>query len=412
MSTSDSPAPNPGSNSVVRSIATTEAESGSVNNSSSGDDVETEWTTNTDRSVHTFSWSRIVGVLGCIAVVVFGIGAAGSWLWQGEPGKGSPEIQIDFAAFLGRTFTFHMGLMLVAVGVAALLVRRKRLACISLLIGAACITPEARYLIPRSRGSGGAETLTIMSYNVLAANSDARRVLDEVRRVNPDVLLLQEYTQAWSGLLREQLATEYPHIIEEVRDDATGQATYSKRPFIGVPRTYPPGSGWTWPQIRVSIAHDGGIVHITNLHLAPPARAGAVIEQWQQATTLSQWTTRLEQEWAEGGGAGEEQPVASGPGSAQDKSVRTRQAMVLMGDFNFVPAAACTSHLRRAGLVDAHLSSGRGRGATWPDVTWLRYAPGVRIDQSWHTPGIRSTFSAVGESTGSDHLPIYVIYSW
>ena len=55
------------------------------------------------------------------------------------------------------------------------------------------------------------------------------------------------------------------------------------------------------------------------------------------------------------------------------------------------------------GFTDAWDIAGRGRGATWPANSFLRYLPGVRIDHMYLSEELTATKVRRGTLPGSDH---------
>jgi endonuclease/exonuclease/phosphatase family metal-dependent hydrolase len=90
---------------------------------------------------------------------------------------------------------------------------------------------------------------------------------------------------------------------------------------------------------------------------------------------------------------------------------------VLLTDFNRVGWQAAYRQLRKAGLIDAFGTAGRGPGFTLPTrVSHLAYRghplgevpipPLLRVDYIWHTEHFRTIQSWIGPNAGSDHLPV------
>lgn len=75
--------------------------------------------------------------------------------------------------------------------------------------------------------------------------------------------------------------------------------------------------------------------------------------------------------------------------------------VLVCGDFNDTPVSY-TTHTVRKGLVDSFRETGRGFGATYQFIPWLR------IDYILHDKSFQSFDYHTGKITGSDHKPIMV----
>ena len=84
-------------------------------------------------------------------------------------------------------------------------------------------------------------------------------------------------------------------------------------------------------------------------------------------------------------------------------------SQLLVGDLNMTPTSRAYQHLKTE-LRDAFVEAGRGLGHTYP--TTLRTMgsdltlPLLRIDYILHSPDLVATRAWVGQSSGSDHLPL------
>lgn len=290
-----------------------------------------------------------------------------------------------WVAFMGRTFTFHAGLGLVVVLAWMALCRLWKPVLVLLPILGWAIGPAAWSYVPKRVSPLTGDTITVMSVNLLIGSGSDRAAADLILREQPDVVVLQEYSDRAHAALHEMLHADYLYVAVVSRDDAFGQAVYSRRPFVGTPVLYPPATLGTGrraggvvnlsdPQIRVVVEVGGREVVIQNIHTTPPVSGGQLAEQRAMIRWLAGWTRD------------EARPV------------------ILAGDFNATRESLGV--LRDAGTVSTHDLAGTGRGSTWIDTTPLRYLPGVRIDHVLISGGLACDRSMVLESIGSDHRPI------
>lgn len=318
------------------------------------------------------------------AALALGLVAFGAW-WPDDLSRDEAWfVRVSWAAFMIRTFWFHAGLALLADAALAWVVRARVTAAVLALVGVAIVWPTVLSFVPRAGAPGpGQSTLTVLSANLLFGRADARKLAGVVASTAPDVIVFQEYTHASAAFLQATLADQYPHRFEHARDDAFGQAVYSRLPFAGAPRAFPPGPGWSEPQIRVEVEFDGMRVGIMNIHVMPPTSLSMIREQRDRTLALS----RLVRDELAGAARG--------------------SALIVAGDLNATPESEALELLCAAGLNDAHADAGFGRGSTWPRDTWLKWAPGVRIDHVLASDSLRSIHSGVSADIGSDHRPTF-----
>jgi endonuclease/exonuclease/phosphatase (EEP) superfamily protein YafD len=312
-------------------------------------------------------------VLGCYAVIVF------AFAWPQDFHNSSPAyVRVATAAFMVRTFLFHIGVTLLVVTAVLAVLRAWRLLIATLPLVVFLVGPGVWRYVPKPRPEVAGEPVTIMSVNLLANNPLTDRMVAEAAAVRPDLLVLQEYSFHWHEAFQAALGDDYPHTAFVRRNDSFGLAIYSRRPFVGPADMSLRFGTVSLPQGRIVIRIADRDVVLYNVHLMPPRSHAWAVEQRRQFADLLELLER------------EKLPT------------------IVCGDFNFTNASAFAWKLRRRGLIDAHLLSGYGRGATWPARGPFRWFPGVRIDHVFISEEFTSTRSEVGRCPGSDHYPIVV----
>lgn len=316
---------------------------------------------------------------------------------------GSSSLVLGFLAFMIQTFAFHAGL---AAGVLLLLVlayRRWRPA-LALSVGVlVTLGPPGLRFVSRSSVEPVDDdtTLTVLSCNLMYGRADPNMLIAWIDEIDPDVIVLQEYSGMWPEVVELRLRERYPHVWEEPRRDAFGQATLSKVPLLEVSRSVWPGD-WGIPSGRVTIEHVGRKVDVTNVHVYPPVNMRWFDAQGEQVTAFS---------WSAEERLGEDQ-ISDGYGPAVAGSV-------MIGDFNspwhtghMAPLQSDSAWGVRY-LWEAHAEIGRNRGSTWgPSRGLLSLAPGLRLDHAVYGGNLGPVFSVVGPEVGSDHRPIAVGFRW
>lgn len=291
-----------------------------------------------------------------------------------------------WVAFMIRTFTFHAGLGLLGVAVYAAAFRlwRPLFACVPLLL--LTLGPAALSYLPHTPTAITGPSVTVVSCNLLAESGSEHAAAAWILEQDPDIVFFQEYTPEAHAVLSRMLRERFPHIITGPREDAFGQAIYSRLEPREV-QLFPTPAGEaraagrriaspSEPQIRCTVDVGGREVVLQNVHDMPPSSAALLQEQL------------LYFEWMEAFTASERRPV------------------ILAGDFNSTRNAAAMVRLEESGFRNTHALAGRGRGSTWVDKTWLRRLPGVRIDHVIVSAVLTCDRAEVGPSIGSDHRPI------
>ena len=312
-----------------------------------------------------------------------------AFAWPLDLGTRDPlALDASWVAFMVRTFSFHGAGALGAAAIAALVLRAPRLGLLSLLVAAttAILSGAAPVASPPPRPTTGA-ALTLMTSNLWRNLRDVSRLVAQIERDAPDVIVFQEYTPEHDAMLRAALSAAYPYIEAQPQRDFSGMATYSRLPMRQLsgrllgPRGVAPTDPMHWERqlccaVEVGTGDNAREVVIQNIHLptAPMGRS-LLAHHHRLVRELADWL------------ADDARPV------------------VCAGDFNCTPMSAEAGFLRAAGLTDAHRAVGTGLGATWGHrLVW----PGFRIDHVY-TRGLRPLSCRVGQDIGSDHRPVLAV---
>jgi len=286
----------------------------------------------------------------------------------------------QYVAFMARTFWFHAGLVFLGCAVAALLLRRSRLALATVPLLVVALGPVVPQYLRWPAGDGVPRDLRVMNVNLFAGNRQRERLIDEIQAADADVLILIECTSGWRARLWEALGAEYPHTLFAPRDSAFGLAVFSRLPFIDEPDTITRVGGRV-PEFRFVVDCKGRRVACRAVHILPPNLAFLPARHAQSADVYQ---------------------------DVRDDLTDAGLPLVVAGDFNWTERSAMHRRFRALGLTDAHEAAGFGLGDTWPVAGWLRYVPGVRIDHVYVGNGVRVVGCRTGTGAGSDHRPVVV----
>ena len=225
--------------------------------------------------------------------------------------------------------------------------------------------------------------IRVASFNVLHLQRGFDAVVNEVRAVNPDIVLLQEVdSRDVVGLARALGMQQYHHPNAYERSGnldgpkATwGNVIFSKHPLFDAGPIPNPGSG-SFAVWATSVV-DGQKFVVANVHLSATWNASPAHEE-QSREYRAKEIANLKAAWRE----------------------RGSPPIVVAGDFNQIPFgnnyAAMTEHLNDA-------LAGLGNN----DMTFRAGVLNTRIDYILLSPEWRATGGGVVESRASDHRLIW-----
>lgn len=237
-------------------------------------------------------------------------------------------------------------------------------------------TPLVRPTVRRVTRVDPRNRIRLLIANVLTGNRDYPRLLEQIRRNDPDLILAVEVDQAWVDAL-DTLATGYPHCVRYPLDNTYGMVLYSRLELVE-------------PCVKFLVQDD-----IPSVHTGVRLRSGQVIQ-------------------LHGLHPRPPEPIHDEPSSPRDAELvivgrligRTKGAVptIVAGDLNDV-AWSTTSELfvRLSGLLDPRV--GRGLYNSFNANNPLFRYPLDHIFHSVH-------FKLVGlrrlPHVGSDHFPMLV----
>lgn len=219
--------------------------------------------------------------------------------------------------------------------------------------------------------TGDLTRIRVFSANLYADNATPAGILEEIRRADADLLLLQEYSPAWHDRLQAaDIGATYPHHLVEARTDSFGTAIYSKKKLEQTDVWQIEGV----PIARATIRIAARPVRVVNWHPLPPLNFEYVRTWRTQYDALLREIDR------------EEAPV------------------LICGDFNATQHARPYRELLERGFHTAHGDGGRGYAVTYPNG--MSWTPPIRIDHAVFSPELFCHSIREGEGAGSDHKPL------
>lgn len=263
-------------------------------------------------------------------------------------------------------FTLHLGIAFFACLVGFLAPAARTFVALMLVFaGVVGIGAYAHYVsygprvIPRIEG---ARPLRLMTFNTSVVNSNLRAIAAELRRAQPDVAVLIEFSAKKAQIL-EALRNDYPFQAGCVRRRHCHFAIVSKIPIAhSVVR-----EGWKGPLMaHATLAGEFSGITVVGVHFP---RVPHIEDQFEQMASLVEYLRQM-------------------PG-----------VIVLMGDFNATPFSRV--------LSDLTSSTGLRRLTSVPSWPAIVELPQLAIDHIFASREVSVLDKArVGRSSGSDHYPV------
>ena len=213
--------------------------------------------------------------------------------------------------------------------------------------------------------------IKLLLTNVRSKNNQYNRVIDLVEAEEPDLVFLQEVTDAWvTGMA--PLLEKYPYAYAEPRAGSFGLAVFSKIPFESVQHVDSPPLAH--PTIVATIMVNDAPLSIVSTHpMVPIGRRNYEVRNAQLQ-------------------------------SIAELVNETSGKLVLLGDLN---ASIWDPRFRQLEVTTGLSNARRGFGVlpTWPTFFPIAMIP---IDHALVTDDISVTDIRTAKRIGSDHLPLIV----
>ena len=219
--------------------------------------------------------------------------------------------------------------------------------------------------------SGDEAPIKLMLANVLASNRDATRFVGLVDVEQPDVIVMQEATPHWLGMLGP-IKASYPYTLAEPRDDPFGIALYSKFPLesTAIIESVPRG----FPSLITEARIGSTRLNIISTHPMPPVGSADSAARNLQLDAVAQLASR------------------------------TPEPLVVIGDLNITMWSHQYARFEERSMLE-NARRGFGVEPTWPLFLLPAMIP---IDHCLVSDDIVVRDFRAGPAIGSDHRPIIV----
>jgi endonuclease/exonuclease/phosphatase (EEP) superfamily protein YafD len=238
-------------------------------------------------------------------------------------------------------------------------------------------------LVPRmNQAQSRGPIIAAMSFNLLTSNKDTDALVRAIGAAQPDILGMQELTSGKRAALLDAFGHELPYHTLEWPRSFGNVGLMSRFPIeIARPMTLPSGQ----PTLHATLLVGGQRLHVLVAHPSPnhlfknPSIDAATAASSAYARRAAE-VARLREEIG-----GLEEPA------------------LLLCDCNFTDTSQ--AHTQLGAIMDDSF-----REAGW-GLRHTNYTSGVpfptqRIDYIWHSAGMVAVAAELGDTGGSDHLPV------
>jgi endonuclease/exonuclease/phosphatase (EEP) superfamily protein YafD len=213
--------------------------------------------------------------------------------------------------------------------------------------------------------------LRMLSINVRSVNTQHKRLINYIKGIKPDIVLLVETNWHWDENL-DDIKALYPHSLVRPRWDSYGISFYSRYPLTRKEVLYL--DDVPLPTLHVTAKINGTAVNIYGVHFAPPISPGSASYRNRQMKGL----VKLLQ--------------------------KKNENIIVAGDMNTTPWSPHFKDLVSGGNIKNSMD-GNGLGISWPSF----FPPlGIAIDHVLVSKNIIVQHRQIGRNIGSDHLPVLV----
>ncbi len=305
--------------------------------------------------------------------------------------------QLDFLSNFTAWYFLPAPILLLV----ALLLKRRRwaiLLVIPLIVFAVKYGPRFLAHETTARAVSDTPTLTVMTMNVLKLNTDWTAIKAQIQAANPDIISLQEMSDAFLTEVWPSLIEMYPYNLHALSKSESSYSGFLSRYPLKQEKIFNLPENFELANLRAVIDVKGQSVVVYTLRLAAPkfqrmsipSRILGKIFPYEYSVFYRRW-----------------QLTAFYPLLAEETL-----PVLVMGDFNTADSSEDHDIFKStSGLQDTYAEVGFGMGFTFPAAVTVKekqlpFVPLMRLDYIWHNSQWQPLSAWLGGSTGSDHLPV------
>jgi endonuclease/exonuclease/phosphatase (EEP) superfamily protein YafD len=242
------------------------------------------------------------------------------------------------------------------------------------------------------RDVAGSKSLTVLDVNLLGSANLSNEFYDDVERLNPDLITLQELNPTVAQRLIERVGDRYACQELDPKVGVYGMGILSKFPCTARDlTTFSPGIGV--PQIVDVRVTESRRVSVINVHTIPPH---TLVRNAQDENEIQQLSNAVVER---------EQFIQALVKKAREVPT---EATILAGDMNATTRNRVYKIIRDLGFFDAWSAGPRLRGGTWPGPDFPLPSWIFRIDFIFHTKELIATHAqTLPHGYGSDHRGVF-----
>jgi len=224
--------------------------------------------------------------------------------------------------------------------------------------------------------------LKICTMNVLSQNTQHARIIECLKKADPDVIAVLELSSSLEQTLIQELGDSYPWRLTEPHNDGNfGIGLFSRLPFQDSRLFHlsaPPV-----PSVEATVLWQGRTVRLIATHPVPPVNARLSHSRTLHLNLLAK---RIQN-------SRRDQPDVP---------------FIVVGDFNLTPwSPLFHDFLAASELLNA--SQGFGLSPTW--YRWPLFPFGLVLDHGFCTQDLVCTMRTIHGDVGSDHRPVTFQFS-
>ncbi|MEO2061062.1 MAG: endonuclease/exonuclease/phosphatase family protein [Mesonia sp.] len=223
------------------------------------------------------------------------------------------------------------------------------------------------------------DSLKMYIANVLQKNKEYEKVIQQIKDLEPDLILLTETDQKWVNKINTEFSKNYKYKVEVPLPNTYGMLLYTKYPLENQQVNYLIED--SIPSINAQLNFHDQLIDLHSIHPKPPMPQHAKTSDNRDAEMMLVAKKVLKKE---------------------------KLPALVMGDFNDVAWSTTTTLFQEVSkLLDVR--KGRGFFNTYDANSYLMRWP---LDHVFVSEEFRVQQIELLENNGSDHLPIYLVLTY
>jgi vancomycin resistance protein VanJ len=238
------------------------------------------------------------------------------------------------------------------------------------------------------RGTSGAPSVRVLSYNVWYGKRDLDAIEREVLAADAGVIVLQAARPVVAERLRDRLGASWSFVVR-------GEFVVASRYPIVTCGPAGEGAG----HLACTIDTPLGLVDLFDFHPVSPRPGLNMMFHQSKKRVLTEGPSDESMDTVASNTVSRERQATA----LAEAIAAAKNPVLVAGDTN-LPERSSLFRAHFGGLRDGFAEAGTGFGYTFPANRWF---PWMRIDRILSGPELRFTSFTVGGKDGSDHRPVW-----